>query len=272
MSVIHEIPPSFITAAIEQNFAAFTSAYVRAGHGEVHEEPELTWVATGSPLSYFNGVIHTALTTSDPDTKIEEVLDSFKARNQLMSWWVSPSSSPEDLSLRLEAHGLAFTFQDVGMALELSNLKETFAMPAGLVIERVKDAQTLQTWLHTFGLGYDLDERILVEYSKLVTSVPRDQHLVGPFYLARLHGEPVATSALCCAAGVAGIYEVCTVPFARGRGIGAAITRAPLLDARDMGYRIAVLQASKQGKPVYQRLGFTPYCTLDAYCWRPAVG
>jgi GNAT superfamily N-acetyltransferase len=101
------------------------------------------------------------------------------------------------------------------------------------------------------------------------TSRPPHQHPIGPFYLARLHGEPVAASALYRDPRVAGLYEVCTIPSARRHGIGAAITLAPLLDARAMGYRIAVLQASPMGEPVYRRLGFTSYCTLDAYSWKP---
>lgn len=104
-----------------------------------------------------------------------------------------------------------------------------------------------------------------------MTGVPLREHPIGPFYLARLHGEPVAASALYCDGQVAGLCEVCTVPSARGQGIGAAITAAPLKDARALGYRIGVLQASGMGEPVYRRLGFTEYCTLDAYCWRPPV-
>jgi len=127
----------------------------------------------------------------------------------------------------------------------------------------------MREWIRAFGLGFELDEHILASYSRLVMSLPPDQHPVGPFYLARLDGQPVATFALFCAAGVAGICEVCTIPSARGQGIGAAITLAPLLDGRAMGYRIAVLQASQMGEPVYRRLGFAAYCTLDAYCWRP---
>jgi GNAT superfamily N-acetyltransferase len=155
------------------------------------------------------------------------------------------------------------------MAIDLQNINETLSWPAGLTIERVEDEETMQDWLYAFGLGFELDEHAFAGYSKLVTSLPPHEHPMRPFYLARLNGEPVATSALYCDPSVAGLCEVCTIPSARRQGIGAAITLVPLLDARAMGYRIAVLQASPFGEPVYRRLGFTSYCTFDAYCWRP---
>ena len=66
----------------------------------------------------------------------------------------------------------------------------------------------MRDWLHAFGLGFELDEESLAGYSQLVTSRLPHQHPIGPFYLARLHGEPVATSALYCEPHVAGLCEV----------------------------------------------------------------
>ena len=267
--ILQDFTPSAIIAAIEHNFIGYTSAYVRTFSGQVHEELELTWLYTGTPLSYYNGVIRTAITTSDPDATIRATLASFQTRHQLMSWWVTPSTRPSDLARRLRAQGLTLGWQDVGMAVDLHTLNEPFSTPAGLTIERVEDEETMRDWLHAFGLGFELDEETLASYSQLVTSRPPYQHPIGPFYLARLHEEPVAASALYRDSRVAGLCEVCTIPSARRQGIGVAITFAPLLDARTMGYRIAVLQSSPMGEPVYRRLGFTPYCTLAAYCWKP---
>jgi predicted acetyltransferase len=68
---------------------------------------------------------------------------------------------------------------------------------------------------------------------------------------------------------VASVYGVGTVPDARGRGFGAAITLHPFLDARDQGYHYGVLFATEMGAPVYRRLGFREVgSTIGRHVWR----
>ncbi len=43
---------------------------------------------------------------------------------------------------------------------------------------------------------------------------------------------------------------------------------APLLDARDRGYCVGVLQASEMGYPVYARMGFTEQFRYRNFHWR----
>jgi GNAT superfamily N-acetyltransferase len=265
-NIVQDMSHQEVIAAIEQNFIGNIRACVQAGQGDVYEEPELTWVFTGTPLKWFNGVIRTSLASSDAGVTIEKVLNFYQFRQQIMTWWVSPLVCPSNLSHRLAAHGLVLSEQEVGMAVNLHNLNEDLSLPHGLVIERVQDERTMREWACTEACGFAADEASTL---KLMTNVPPLEHPVGPFYLAWLNGEPVATATLYCAAGVAGIYDVCTVPSARQQGIGSAIVMTLLLDARAMGYPLAVLQATPKGQSIYQRLGFTSYCTFDGYRWEP---
>jgi GNAT superfamily N-acetyltransferase len=270
-TMIQDISTQEVIMAIEENFIGFISAYVRTGYGEVYEEPELTWVFTGTPLRFFNGVIRTTLDPSRTDKTIEMVLDFYQSRQQIMTWWVSPLACPCNLMHRLAEHGLMRYTKEVAMAIDLRKINEPLFLLDGLVIEQVQDEQTMQEWVRTNARGFAIDEHALTGYRKLVTNRPPLEHPVGPFYLARLNGEPVATAALYCAAGVAGIYEVCTLLSARQKRIGSAITMALLLDARAMGYRMAILLAESMGASMYQRLGFSTYGTFDACYWKPAM-
>ena len=84
-------------------------------------------------------------------------------------------------------------------------------------------------------------------------------------YLGYLNGEPVSTSCVFFGGGAAGIYNVATLPEARGKGLGAAITLQPLLDARQAGYRVGTLQSSDMGFNVYKKLGFRHLCQIENF-------
>jgi predicted acetyltransferase len=68
-------------------------------------------------------------------------------------------------------------------------------------------------------------------------------------------------------AGVAGISSVATVPEARRKGVGSAVTLEPLKEARRLGYRIATLFSSEMAVSMYQKLGFKEYCRCSLYLW-----
>ena len=137
----------------------------------------------------------------------------------------------------LDAHGL--TFEEsfaTEMAADLMALPDNLPLPTGLKIMPVEDGETLLKWIYIASIGFDYPEELEnIWYDFFVETV-----FDLPFrsYLALLNGQPVGTSQLFLSAGVAGIYNVTCVPEARCQGIGAAITLAPLLDARTMGYRL----------------------------------
>jgi GNAT superfamily N-acetyltransferase len=144
-------------------------------------------------------------------------------------------------------------------------LQEDLPTPTGLTIVPVEDKETLKKWIHVASIGFGIPNRSESLWCDLFADVVFELPLRN--YLALLNGQPVGTSQLFLSAGVAGIYTVTCVPEARQQGVGAAITLAPLLEARRLGFRISILQASRLGYKVYRRLGFQEYGRLGNYLW-----
>jgi ribosomal protein S18 acetylase RimI-like enzyme len=121
----------------------------------------------------------------------------------------------------------------------------------------------MRIWAHVFTIGYGMppvwENTIFDVWYTLGLDFPVRN------YLGFLDDKAVCTSTVFYGAGVAGIYDVATLPEARGRGLGTALTLAPLLDARQAGYRIGVLQSSEMGFGVYKRMGFRHLCQIENF-------
>ena len=249
-----------LVRAIEDNAAELLMAMGSAGGGVQRESPEARWTIGGSPIDYHNAVV-----AASGDHVIAESLAELRDLGVPGSWHVGPSMSPEDLGTRLVAAGFTPAGSEPGMAVRISELIAPSVVP-GLEIARVGDDEALATWEATLGRGFGEGEK----EAQWVASVYRMLGYGDPWrhYLGRLDGTPVATTTIFLGAGVAGVYFVMTVPEARRRGIGAAITYAALREAGVVA-EYGVLGSSPAGRSVYAGLGFREYCTIDLYEWAP---
>jgi ribosomal protein S18 acetylase RimI-like enzyme len=75
-------------------------------------------------------------------------------------------------------------------------------------------------------------------------------------FVAYFDGTPVAAAMAMVSYGVAFIGWVGTRPAFRGQGFGEAVTRAATNAGFDLGARMASLQASPLGEPLYRRMGY----------------
>ncbi|MCA0458531.1 MAG: GNAT family N-acetyltransferase [Chloroflexi bacterium] len=255
---------SAVIHAIEANTAGFLLSMGKAGGGEEKHTPEITWTIGGSPLDYHNAVVHADLTTETAALTIREVISLMKAKNVPGSWHLSPNMHPADLGTYLDANGFEYVGDEPGMAAYLPTLNIP-PMPEGFRVERVQDAQSLKHWETTLGRGFGEGIKEAQWVTGVYAKIGLDDSVPWRHFLGLQDGEPVATTSLYLGAGVAGIYFVSTVPSARRRGIGAAITAAALQHALEMGYQVGILGASSDGFPVYQRLGFRQFCTFRLY-------
>jgi GNAT superfamily N-acetyltransferase len=89
-------------------------------------------------------------------------------------------------------------------------------------------------------------------------------------YTASVDGEPVATAASRYQDGDCSIWNVATVEAARGRGLSTALMRKALWDAEQAGCATTTLQATKLGRPVYERVGYRDFGALQMWELRPS--
>jgi len=148
------------------------------------------------------------------------------------------------------------------MAADLRSIDDG-RLPSGLEIVPVDDRARLMAWVEVMRVGFGLPASSIGQLVELFEPIALQPPMTT--YLGLLDGQPVATSQLFLGASVAGLYNVTCLPGARGRGIGSALTRRPMVDARQLGFELVILQASQLGFPVYRRLGFEDLGRLPFY-------
>ena len=252
-------------AANEESCVQFWLHYGRGPGCEVHEEPDLAWFTTGIPFPLLNGVMRARLAPEDVDGRIEDMVAEFRRRGLPLEWNVGTSTMPRDLGRHLERHGFERALSLPGMAIELRTLSEEGHPPSGFTITPVTSRRDLEAYMRVGASAFEVPEASVPRLIEIEAGMGPEFTDLTTCYLGRLDGRPVATSMLFLAAGVAGIYFVGTAPEARGRGIGEAMTRRALFEARGLGYRVGILQASTMGDPVYRRIGFREYFRIDIY-------
>jgi ribosomal protein S18 acetylase RimI-like enzyme len=261
--ILEDFSISSLLPAMEKNVHEAWIHLARGLGAVIHDEPEALWFLSGHPFHLANGIVRTSFSSD----MVEERIEQFTAHHIPMALLISPSTQPADLGSHLEQHGW-MPEEAPGMAVDLRALDQHLSYPSNLTITHVRDNQQLKTWIRVMTIGSEIPQEGLTLLLDMATKQGIKEDSTVHYYLGIVDEQPVATSLLYLGGGVAGIYNVTTLPEVRRQGIGTALTVVPLLEARAKGYRIGTLQSTPMGLNLYRRLGFREYCTFQAYFWQ----
>ncbi len=232
---------------------------------EYYDSPSFCLMNSNLNIPLFNRILKTNLSTEEIDQKIQETIDYFESKSLPFYWQVDPQSRPKDLADRLEKAGLELR-ESPGMAIEIENLVVP-QEPEGFRYERATTPEKIEEYAKFLPKAYGMPEfgwDFLTGCIIKVGVVENFQH-----YIGYLDDKPVGTSSIFYAVGVAGLYNVATLPEARGKGVGSVMSAVPFADAHKKGYKIGILHSTEMGYNVYRRLGFQEICKLIRYRWNP---
>ncbi|HJQ83977.1 MAG TPA: GNAT family N-acetyltransferase [Candidatus Binatia bacterium] len=243
-------------ALIELSDLNYTEAMrelTRRAGGAVLDEDGLMFYAGAHPLPVLaNGVMRTGA-GPDAATVLARADRFFGARGRGYTAIVRAHADAD-----LEAAATAAGYNNFGStpAMVLRERLPDGAPPPGVEVVRVGTAEHVAAFAAVNGAAY-------ATYGMPADVAPaalgRPDVMIAPHvaaFVALLEGQPAAAAMTIVTHGVAGIYWVGTVPEARGRGLAELVTRTATNAGFDLGGRIASLQASVMGEPVYRRMGY----------------
>ena len=234
----------------------------------MHDDADCCWTISDQKFPLFNSVMRARVDGDRAEALIDTRMQACIDRDVPILWWTGPSTAPTDFGERLLRRGF-FIEPAFGMVAALDGAGGQPADDDSAAISRVSDVSALAAWSRVLCESFAAPQAFGRAFSEMTVALGLDAAAPFRHYLARIDGEPVGTCSLFLGAGVAGIYDVSTLPEHRRRGIGAAITRFAMDDARAAGFQTAILHASTLGAGMYRSLGFERLCDIGQYVWVP---
>jgi ribosomal protein S18 acetylase RimI-like enzyme len=246
--------------ALDPVFEQLARIFVELGRvlqvpgGVMGSRPGLWYGAIGGPIAGFNRLVVTRMDAATVEADLDAALEAL-ARFPILSAWIPPGAAPPDLGERLGRRGFVADDDLVpAMAADLDGLP-SIEPASGVTWARVDTADGIPDLLDVLCAGFEVPDSLRPMFERAlagVASAPR--HVAS--YLVSLDGRPASTAMAAVIDDVAGIYNVATIPEARGRGLGALATHLAMRRGGELGAKMAVLESSDMAYSLYERLGF----------------
>jgi len=272
ITILKNLNQPEIEHAIEFNLYEFfrSMVYIDLEDNLYEATEEFSRFSTGIPFFFLNGVIDSRISSENAMKKIKKNITFFEKRQVPFLWVLGPSSTPKNMGELLIKNGFLLDKLQ-GMAYNLKILTTESEFLKKVEIIKIENMETLKIWNDIILTGFAFPNEVPSDFFyKAFSFIVLNDRASASAFLAYYDGNPVASSLVLYKAGVAGIHMVTTLEEARGKGIGTAITLAPLNEAKKLGYETAVLHSTEMGLDLYKQMGFKEYCTLELFIWQPS--
>ena len=235
-----------LVALADENFvASFAKLAEHSVGGECRRLGGAFAYVSGLPIALFNGCV--VVRPCAPD-ELDTALRWVRARAVPHRVFVA-AGFEAGLAEVAHAHGLERDPAPYpGMALH--PVPEAPTPSPDVTVVSVDDAG-IEEFLSVgtgSGLPRDLAERM---FSPAFLGDPDVRGFIG-----RLRGRPVGYALAIRSERANGVYNVGTLPDARRRGVGTALTWAAAAACREAGLDTVVLQSSEMARTMYEAMGF----------------
>src|SRR5262245_14386946 len=250
-----------------QNWIAYLTGVVRCTDwGRVHREGGIVTILSARPFDWFNQAL-IARRAATPAALLEgverglaHVAGSVVRLREGVDDRFIPILTQSGLVAAEEA---TITPGMVAFPIDRDALADAIApsrLP-GFEIRRVVDAVGLDDHRKVVTEGFGSPPAVALG-TTCAGLLDRPECVV---YVGYANGAPVASGLGWRTGRVVGVYAIATIPAARQRGYGAAMTARIMTDGSASGCDVAALQASQLGRPIYERLGFKVDVRYVAY-------
>jgi GNAT superfamily N-acetyltransferase len=248
-------PSSDLMARCHQSYVEAFWQYTRACPGAARR----TWATSPRSTAVRSGIASTVsnvLFLGPSDGSGASVVDQARGFfGPHQPWRVIALGDPgATLERSLTASHLRPAPREPGMIM--APMRPAPALPTGLTVRLVSNAEELESFAEVWCTSFRVPRWI---FPLVLPSIPGEdpEHgTVTRLLVGFAQERPVACSSVVVAERVGNIVSVGTVPPARGRGYGAALTWRAAQEGHDLGAEAAYLAATPMGYPVYERMGF----------------
>ena len=233
--------------------------------GEIRELLGVSIASSGVTFQMFNAAFLSGPVQGEAELAQRILLASlhFESRGQEWAFWVCEDWLDDSFRKRtrkiFDQHGLRHSVDLPGMmAHRLS--PPTRLLPA-LDVRPVESAVTRDAFCSIGSTCFNVP---LSWFREVFDSPGIWRRFRG--YVGYAGGEPVSTAAIVLSDGVAGVYNVATLPAHQRKGYGEAVMRHALAAAqRESGVEQTILQSTHAGNRLYQRMGYRALTNVAVY-------